>query len=1043
MSVCAFGQQSAVYASGNMPLTEGIRLYHAGHFAASQRVLQDFLEEEGISEHERDEAEFFFVANAFELRQKNANKQIKEYIKEHTYSPYLSELHFMQGVLAAERKRFRQAQKELDQAQSKDLFRQHVDACLFYKGYSFLHLQEPRSALTFFNMLHGKEESLYYLQSRYYYAYCQYSLGNYIKALPDFLFAEQTSQYKSIAPYYIVQIFYAQQQYEDARQRAEELLQEYPANDNNCELYRILGEIYYHQGDYQKTIDYLKKYSNTADKQNITLVREDLYMLGMSCYELENYADAKEYLKKVKLENDSLSQSTQYHLANAIVKTITDDNRSVSLTQAKVYYAAAMRMPYSAKLKEESMYNYALTTYQSSTALGESVTAFTDFLKAYPKSQHRSDVYSLLSDAFMTTKNYGAALDALAKIDNPDKKMLETMQYLRYQLGYDAFMQSKHANAITYFDAVLSNSSDVRLVSSKDNRTYKTEALFLKAESEFRLQQYASAASTMADFQAQPNAGQSKNYEVAQYLEGYIHFQQKDYKKAEQSFLGFLQVADKREATYADALNRIGDCYFSQRDFVKAESYYAQVIAIGASGADYATFQRGYALGLLKRYSDKISTLERLVSQYPRSDYADDGLYEIARAELQREDNNAAIAAYDRLLSTYPNSNMARKAAVEKGMIFYNMRKYSEAEAAYKQVIKNYPSTEEAYTALEGLEACYVETNRVAEYLAYTKTLGRINMKTSSNKEDSLTYIAAELQYMQGNYEEAAKGLRHYLDNYCDGGRYCTAAQYFCADAYYQAGKKDAALLEFKTLCGMKGNPYMETSLMRAAELTYDREEYVESQKYFRLLLQQASESRTTDIARLGILRCSYLLGDNMSVIEIAEELISEPTTTSETRNEALYNRGKAYFAQGQYLKAIADFRPLAEETRTAVGAESKYLIAEALFQQGDLKESEDEIMSFAQMNTSQQYWLAKAFVLLSDIYVKQGDDFQAEQYLLSLQANYKVQDDIAPAIEERLQLISDREKERLEADGNVGGVQAAPAVSRVDDEEEEEEDED
>ena len=302
-------------------------------------------------------------------------------------------------------------------------------------------------------------------------------------------------------------------------------------------------------------------------------------------------------------------------------------------------------------------------------------------------------------------------------------------------------------------------------------------------------------------------------------------------------------------------------------------------------------------------------------------------------------------------------------------------------------------------------------------------------MQTSSTKEDSLTYVAAELQYMQGNYTDAAAGLKDYLDNYCDGGRYCTAAQFFCADAYYQAGDRNAALKEFKTLCEIKGNPYMETALMRAAELTYDREEYDDAMKYFRRLLKQSSEQRTSDIARLGILRCAYLTGDNEATVEVATELIDEPSTPADTRAEALYNRGKAYFADGLYIKAIADLRPIAEEVRTATGAESKYLIAEALFRQGDMKESEEEIMAFARMNTSQQYWLAKSFILLADIYVKAGDDFQAEQYLLSLQANYKQNDDIQPAINERLQLIHDRAAERVEDE--------TPAEDNDDDDEE------
>lgn len=1010
-----YAQRSAYYTTENAFLTQAIDLYQSGNFAASQRIVKDFIDAGIRSPQDADIAEFYFAANAFELRQKNARRLLSAYQKAHAYSPYLAEVHFMQGVLWAEKSNWKQALKELDQAQVPDLFRQHADASIFYKGYARLNTKEYVAASQLFNRLRAKEESLYYLQSRYFYAYCQYAQGNYVKALPDFLFVEQTDAYKNIAPYYLIQIYYAQKDYDEVEKRAQKMLAANPTDENNCEVYRILGEINYQKGEYSRAIENLSKYQETGVSQNVTLVREDLYLLGMSCYKTEKYDDAITYFKKIKVEKDSISQSTQYHMGNALMKTLTDENKSVILQQAKNCYAYAKDQTFSRSVQEEAMFNYAVITYQTDNALEESVTAFQNFIKTFPRSEHREEVYSLMSDAFMSAKNYSSALNALNQIQNPDIKLLETKQYLLYQLGVDAFIQGKLGQSVTYLNDVLTNAEDNRLSASVANKTYKTEALYLKADAAYRLTKYDMAQEAIKDFRKQANAESSKNYVMAQYLEGYIYFQQKDYSTAEQSFRRFVAVADKQLATYADALNRIGDCYFSQRDFVQAESYYAQVITLGAAGADYATFQRGYALGLLKRYGDKITTLERLVVQYPRSDYADDGLYEIARAEIERDDEMAAIAAYDRLLSTYPNSDMARKAALEKAMLYYNQHNYTEAVDAYKAVIKNYPSTDEAYSALEGLEVCCVETNQVSEYLAYTKTLGKINMQAIANKEDSLTYAAAELQYMQGNYEQAAKGLKTYLNNYCEGGRYCTAAEYFCADAFYQLGKKDAALAEFKRLCEIKANPYMEEALMRAAELTYDLADYEQSLRYFRRLEEQSSQTRTTNVARLGILRCSYYLGDNASTIDVATTLISDPTTDAATIEEARFNRGKAYFAQGLYIKAMEDFRPLAEEVRTAQGAESKYLIAEALFKQGDYADSEQEIINFAGMNTSQQYWLAKAFILLSDIYVQSGNDFQAEQFLIALQQNYQVEDDIQPIIIQRMELIRERANDKSE----------------------------
>ena len=50
-------------------------------------------------------------------------------------------------------------------------------------------------------------------------------------------------------------------------------------------------------------------------------------------------------------------------------------------------------------------------------------------------------------------------------------------------------------------------------------------------------------------------------------------------------------------------------------------------------------------------------------------------------------------------------------------------------------------------------------------------------------------------------------------------------------------------------------------------------------------------------------------------------------------------------------------------------------------------------------MNTQQQYWLARALVLLSDINRSRGEYFQARQYLLVLQQNYLIKGDDIPAL--------------------------------------------
>ena len=96
------------------------------------------------------------------------------------------------------------------------------------------------------------------------------------------------------------------------------------------------------------------------------------------------------------------------------------------------------------------------------------------------------------------------------------------------------------------------------------------------------------------------------------------------------------------------------------------------------------------------------------------------------------------------------------------------------------------------------------------------------------------------------------------------------------------------------------------------------------------------------------------------------------------------------------------------------MGAEAKYLYAEHQYNQGEYKKSEDIIMQFISEGTTHQYWLARCFVLLADIYIAQGDDFMGKQYLLSLQENYSADDNIASLISVRLDAISAREAEEI-----------------------------
>jgi len=224
------------------------------------------------------------------------------------------------------------------------------------------------------------------------------------------------------------------------------------------------------------------------------------------------------------------------------------------------------------------------------------------------------------------------------------------------------------------------------------------------------------------------------------------------------------------------------------------------------------------------------------------------------------------------------------------------------------------------------------------------------------------------------------------------------------------------ALAEYEALTNLNGNAYMEEACLRAAGITFDNKDYESAGRHFLHLYQTASTESNRRIAQLGILRCALNLGDEQTVISIATEILSSDALPDDVRQEALYCRAQAYLHAGNNGQAVVDLTPLAKETVTAIGAESKYLLAQAYYNLGALDNAEAEVMAFAQMNTQHQYWLARAMILLAEISLKREDIYQAQQYLYALQANYHAQDDIQSIIADKLAAIAAAQSAEQEA---------------------------
>ena len=338
-------------------------------------------------------------------------------------------------------------------------------------------------------------------------------------------------------------------------------------------------------------------------------------------------------------------------------------------------------------------------------------------------------------------------------------------------------------------------------------------------------------------------------------------------------------------------------------------------------------------------------------------------------------------------------------------MLYYQGDKYPEAIQAYKQVITNYPGSEEARLAQRDLKSIYIDLNKVDEYANFASTIpGGANFDV--NERDSLTYVAAERVYMRGEIDEARNSFTHYLQTFPEGA-FSLNANYYVGLIDYNRKAYNSAIEHLDKVLAYPNNKYSEDAMMMSAEMAYSAKDYEKALTVYKQLKDKAVSPERRQLAKTGVLRSAYMLGNGEEVMLAATDLLAETKVAPELSNEAHYYRAKAYLDAGKVEGAMDDLKILAKDTRNIYGAEAKYKVAQIYFDAGQTGQAEKEVLDYIEVSTPHTYWLARSFVLLSDVYMKLGRNLDAKQYLLSLKQNYQADDDIAGMIESRLNKLN------------------------------------
>lgn len=962
--------------------------YREKEFPASYRTISTWFNE-SKNPLLLEEASFLLATVSWELNKRDASLLLIRFIKDFPLSVKLPRAYYLLGCTALNAEQYEDALSYFERCPETILATTEVDEYRFRYAYASLQVKKYDTARNLFTKI-SQGNNRYVPSATYFLAYMNYAEGKIQEAREGFEKVSDQAQYQNVTDYFKLQLLYIDGKFDEMTVQADSMLRMKPTPEQKMELVRLLGAAWFDKKRYSLSLQYYQEYmAMTSD-----LHRSDLYRIGINYYSQRNFPSAINYLTQASGVEDAITQSATYHIGLCYLKQDKKD-------QARMSFEQASHMAYDKPTQEKALYNYALLCYQNSySPFNEQAKAFQRILTEFPASEFSVSVNNFLSEVYLSSKDYAGSLASIDALPDPGVKMLETKCRILFLAGMEKYNAQNYTEAQQLFtkSAVLALELNLPM----------NETMYWKGECNYRLGLLKEAADDFKTFALDPGSVKMKAFSVASYQLGYAYFNQALYAEARPWFEKYTaQTGVKKEKTYTDALNRIGDCHFQAKEITKAEKAYQSAQWSQTAGNDYATYQLAMCQGARKLYRGKIELLNGFEKKFPQSVFLDKALYELGSTYVLTKQMDEAANTLTKLLKLCGESPLSRKASLQMSEILAQQGKTDEAIASYKKVIELYPGSEEAQSALKGLKAIFISNNTVSNYLNYTAGLRGI-VRIETGEEDSLAYQVAETAREANKPAEAIDGYNFYLQNF-PSGAFRTDSHFQMGRLLFITGKTKEGMAELDSVISKTGHPYQVPAAKLLAEGCYAVKDYALALSAYQQMDNLATDRLTRLTASMGVIRCSYFLELYKGAVDAANRMLNDENPGADMQREALYYRGMSLLNDGLNEQAKVDLQTLGAESQTALGAEARFRLAECLFTEGNDKDSEKAIQAFLTEGSSQSYWLARSSILMADICIKRGNDVQARQYLNSLKQNYTVKNDVQEMIASRLNSLAKR----------------------------------
>ncbi|MCG2793284.1 MAG: tetratricopeptide repeat protein [Weeksellaceae bacterium] len=928
------------------------KIYNASQYEFSKQYFYN----KDLSNARKEASAFFSNVIGVILQQQYAEEGLNAFMKEYPNSAYFAQANGPLADYYLSKKDFEKALATLQKVNQAQLSLEENTQHIMKLGYAKFMTGDSAGAIealeeSFKSADEASKSAIAYMLGHLYYADKQND-----EAFSYFDQIKNNEEYAHLVKPYYVQMYYNQKNYDLAISEGNDLINNGKSTSYDAEIHKIVGESYFMKGDYQSAYPHLKLF---LDKEP-TPSESDLYEIGFVAAQLQKNEEAVGYYNQLINSNSPLAQNAYYQLGNAYLETGKKQ-------EALSAYRNASQMNYDPKVQQLALEQYAKLSYELGNPFENSSKVIQRYIDKYPKSAKIQEMKSLLVKSYLYSGDYKATLEALGKLDQKTNETKKIEQEVSYLLGSEEFNKGNFDLAETYFKQSLQYNL---------NKDFYKKAQYWLGQTYYQKGDYKSAIATYTKLENETAEGFPER-EQLDYDLGYAYFKLKDFVHAQEYFKEYLRFP--KQEFKADAELRLADTYYANNQLNEALEIYNKT----ENASDYTLYQKSLALGFKGDTVAKISELKSLISKYPKSEYVDDANYEIATAYAQNDDFDNSNSYFEKVIQSSPDKDLVANSQIYRAQNYIDQDQTDKAIAEFQLLANQYKNTAFAEKIVLASKPAFVKKGDVAGYENFAKTL---NVKVDSSEINEINFNWAQESFAKKDYAKAVAYYEKYLDQSPSGDNFFKS-QYELGESYYQLKQIDKAMLPLQNVADFQ-NDYQQDAQVRLAQIYISQDKIADAKKY----LEQLANSTNVNIKNFASVELMKIYADEKNFAEaekFANAVISNSKNSAATLEQAKVIKARSLMQQSKDKEAQTAYTALEKSSNTEVAAEALY--AKAFYQNKGkvFKSSNETIFKLANNYASEEYWGAKALVIMAKNYLALKDNYQASYTLDEIINNY------------------------------------------------------